>query len=113
MYFPLGGGTCSGISKPGTITWARFYERFGEIGMDCGIGEVVSLPEEEVNERLEKTTAEWPIANVYLPGCGRDQLMAAHMSNHIVIGYGDILQELVSTCQHLNIATRVAWTKND
>ncbi len=45
MYFPLGGGTCSGVSKPGTITWARFYEQFGEIGMDCGTGEVIELPE--------------------------------------------------------------------
>jgi L-fucose isomerase-like protein len=107
MYFPLGGGTCSGISKPGTITWARFYERFGEIGMDCGIGEVLRMPEEEVNERLRQTTAEWPIANVYIPGCGRDQLMAAHMSNHIVIGYDDILQDLISTCRHLGIPTRV------
>jgi hypothetical protein len=30
------------------------------------------------------------------------------MSNHITIGYGDILQELVSTCMHLGIPTRVA-----
>lgn len=108
MYFPLGGGTCSGISKPGTITWARFYEQFGEIGMDCGTGEVLTMPEAEVQERLEKTTAEWPIANVYLPGCDRDHLMAAHMSNHIVIGYGDILQELISTCKNLGVPTRVA-----
>lgn len=107
MYFPLGGGTCSGISKPGIITWARFYEQFGQIGMDCGVGEVLSLPEAEVEERLRHTTKEWPIANVYLPGCDRDQLMASHMSNHIIIGYGDILPELVSTCRYLNIPTRV------
>ncbi|MBW2122339.1 MAG: hypothetical protein JRH07_10895 [Deltaproteobacteria bacterium] len=108
MYFPLGGGTCSGVSKPGKITWARFYERFGEIGMDCGTGEVLELPEQEVRDRLEKTTAEWPIANVHIPGYGRDQCMASHMSNHITIGYGDILQELVATCLHLGIPTRVA-----
>ncbi len=108
MYFPLGGGTCSGVSKPGTVTWARFYEHFGQIGMDCGTGEVVELPEPEVNERLAKTTREWPIANVNIPGYGRDQLMSSHMSNHIIIGYGDILQELVATCLHLGIPTRVA-----
>lgn len=108
MYFPLGGGTCSGVSKPGTVTWARFYEHFGQIGMDCGTGEVVELPEPEVNERLVKTTREWPVANVYIPGYGRDQLMSSHMSNHIIIGYGDILQELVATCLHLGIPTRVA-----
>jgi len=112
-YFPLGGGTCSGVSKPGTITWARFYESFGQIGMDCGAGDVVDLPEAEVNERLEKTSKEWPIANVYIPGYGRDQLMASHMSNHIVIGYGDILQELIATCLNLGISTRVAGAVKD
>jgi L-fucose isomerase-like protein len=107
-YFPLGGGTCSGISKPGAITWARFYESFGEIGMDCGTGEVVALPAGEVEDRRKKTTYEWPIANTHIPGYDADQLMATHMSNHIVIGYGDILQELVATCLHLGIPTRVA-----
>lgn len=108
MYFPMGGGTCAGVSKPGVITWARFYEAFGEIGMDCGTGEVLSMPDDEVQDRLDKTTPVWPIANVHTPGYGRDQLMATHMSNHIVIGYGDILAELVATCQHLGIPTRVA-----
>jgi L-fucose isomerase-like protein len=108
MYFPLGGGTCSGVSKPGVITWARFYERFGEIGMDCGTGEVTEVSQADLKDRLEKTTKVWPIANVHIPGYGRDQLMATHMSNHITIGYGDILQELVATCLHLGIPTRVA-----
>ena len=113
MYFPLGGGTCSGVSKPGVVTWARFYERFGEIGMDCGIGEVIELPVQELSDRLEKTTAEWPIANVQIPGYDRDQCMASHMSNHITIGYGDILQELVATCLHLGVPTRVAGDVKD
>jgi L-fucose isomerase-like protein len=108
MYFPLGGGTCAGVSKPGVVTWARFYEHFGRIGMDCGTGEVVALPESEVDDRLTKTTREWPIANVHIPGYGRDQLMSSHMSNHIIIGYGNILPELVATCLHLGIPTRVA-----
>lgn len=108
MYFPLGGGTCSGVSKPGTITWARAYERFGEFGMDCGTGEVVELPDAEVAERLEKTTPVWPIANTHIPGYDRDQMMATHMSNHIVIGYGNILPELVSVGLHLGIKVRVA-----
>lgn len=112
-YFPLGGGTCSGVSKPGVITWARFYEQFGQIGMDCGTGEVLELPEEDVRDRLEKTTKEWPIANVHIPGYGRDELMSSHMSNHIVIGYGDILQELVATCLRLGIPTRVAGDARD
>jgi L-fucose isomerase-like protein len=113
MYFPLGGGTCSGVCKPGVITWARFYEQFGEIGMDCGTGKVVELPEKETRDRLERTTAEWPIANAYIPGYGRNQCMATHMSNHITMGYGDILQELVATCVNLGIPTRVAGDVKD
>jgi hypothetical protein len=34
--------------------------------------------------------------------------MSSHMSNHITIGYGNILQELITTCLHLGIPTRVA-----
>ena len=55
----------------------------------------------------------WPIANVHIPGYGRDQLMATHKSNHITIGYGDILQELIATCLHLGIPTRVAGDVKD
>jgi L-fucose isomerase-like protein len=113
MYFPKGGGTCTGVSKPGVVTWARFYESFGEIGMDCGTGEVDPLDPADLKDRLDKTNPEWPIANVYIPGYGRDQLMATHKSNHITIGYGDILQELVATCQHLGIPTRVAGDVKD
>ena len=113
MYFPLGGGTCSGVSLPGTITWARFYEAYGEVGMDCGAGEVIELPDAEVADRLAKTTEEWPIANVHIPGYGRDQLMSSHMSNHIIICYGDILKELIATCLHLGISTRVAGVVKD
>lgn len=108
MYFPLGGGTCSGVSKPGTITWARCWETPGEIVMDCGTGEVVDLPDHEVQERLDKTTPVWPIMNAHLPGYGRNECMATHMSNHITVGYGDILGELAATCQHLGIRVRVA-----
>jgi len=108
MYFPLGGGTCSGVSKPGVITWARAYEAGGKLGMDCGLGEVVEVPKEELQDRLNKTTPQWPIANVHIPGYDRDQLMASHMSNHIVIGYGDVLTELIATCRYLGISTRVA-----
>ncbi|MFP4500250.1 MAG: fucose isomerase [Candidatus Hydrogenedentota bacterium] len=106
-YFPKGGGTCSGISKPGTITWARAWEAYGELGMDAGTGEVLDMPQDEVQERLDKTTPVWPIANVHIPGYDRNELMATHMSNHIVIGYGDILQELIATCSNLGFTVRV------
>jgi len=103
MDFPLGGGTCSGVSKPGSITWARFFERFGEIGLECGHGEVQELPDEEVKRRLEKTTSVWPIANVWLPGYGRDELMSTHKANHITICYGDIVEELIAVSSEIGI----------
>jgi len=108
MYFPKGGGTCSGVSKPGKITWARCYEAEGQLAMDCGTGEVVDMPMGEVANRLERTTPVWPIANVHIPGYDRNEMMASHMSNHIIMGYGDILAELVATCRHLGMPVRVA-----
>jgi L-fucose isomerase-like protein len=107
MYFPKGGGTCSGVSKPGVITWARFYERFGSIGMDMGTGETVSLPAAETKRRLQATTKEWPIANVHIPGYDRDRLMSTHRSNHITVCYGDILRELAAVADDLGIPVNV------
>lgn len=107
MYFPLGGGTCSGVSKSGTITWARAWEQPGVLGLDCGVGEVIDLPDAEVQERLDATTPVWPIANAHLPGYGRDECMATHMSNHITIGYGNILPELAATALSLGFKVRI------
>jgi hypothetical protein len=107
MYFPKGGGTCSGVSKPGVVTWARFYESFGEIGIDLGTGKVLELPETELERRLGSTSEEWPIANVFIPGYGKDKLMSSHKSNHITICYGNILQELASTASKIGIAVNI------
>jgi L-fucose isomerase-like protein len=107
MYFPQGGGTCSGVSKPGDITWARFYEAFGNIGIDVGTGRVVELPPDEVRRRQRATTVEWPMANAVIPGYDRDRLMSTHRSNHITICYGIIVQELAATAKHLGIPVNV------
>jgi len=107
MYFPQGGGTCSGVSKPGDITWARFYEAFGNIGMDVGTGRVVELPADEVKRRQRATTGEWPMANAVIPGFDRDRLMSTHRSNHITICYGIIVRELAATAKHLGIPVNV------
>ena len=69
---------------------------------------MLDLPEDELQDRLRKTTPEWPVANVHISGYDRDELMATHMSNHIVIGYGNILPELVATSLALNFRVRVA-----
>ena len=75
--------------------------------MDVGTGEVVELPSDEVKQRQEATTKEWPIANVIIPGYGKNQLMSSHKSNHITICYGDILQELTSVAMKIGIDVNV------
>jgi len=87
MYFPLGGGTLSGVSRPGEIVWSRVYLEDGELRVDLGRGSAVRLPEEETRRRREATTPEWPIMHAVLHGVGRDQLMAWHKANHLQVAY--------------------------
>ena len=87
MYFPLGGGTLSGCSKPGEIVWSRVYIEHGVLHVDIGRGHVVDLPAEETQRRLDATTPEWPIMHAVLNGVGRDQLMAKHKANHVQVAY--------------------------
>jgi L-fucose isomerase-like protein len=87
MYFPLGGGTVKGVSKPGWIVWSRVFIEGGKLKFDTGIGEVVKLPESETEDRLKSTTEQWPIMSAVLPGVSRDQLMARHKANHIQVAY--------------------------
>jgi len=89
MYFPLGGGTLKGVSRPGTIVWSRVFIMGNKLHADLGLGTVVELPKEEVEKRLNETTPQWPIMNVVLHGVSRDQLMARHKANHAQVAYGD------------------------
>lgn len=93
MYFPLGGGTIKGVSKPGWIVWSRIYVEGGELHADVGIGESVELPQEETERRWRITTPQWPIMHTVLPGISRDQMMAKHQSNHIQVVYAPGLAE--------------------
>ncbi len=87
MYFPLGGGTLSGVSKPGEIVWSRVFIMDGTLHVDLGRGTVVELPVEETQRRLDATTPQWPIMHAVLHGVGRDQLMARHKANHVNVVY--------------------------
>lgn len=87
VYFPLGGGSLKGISKPGEIVWSRVYISDGGLHADMGRGKAVSLPAKEVQYRWESTTRQWPIMNAVLYGVSRDQMMARHKSNHIQVVY--------------------------
>lgn len=87
MYFPLGGGTLKGNSKPGEIVWSRVFIMDGCIQADLGRGTVVALPAEELRQRWQSTTEQWPMMNAVLHGVSRDQLMARHKANHIQVVY--------------------------
>ena len=87
MYFPLGGSTIKGISKPGWVVWSRVFVADDELNFDTGIAQVVELPSAETQERWRLTTPQWPIMHAVLQGITRDQMMARHKSNHIQVAY--------------------------
>ncbi len=86
-FFPMGGGTLSGVSKPGEIVWSRVFIMDGVLHVDLGRGTCIEMPEEEVDRRLNSTNKEWPIMNAVLHGVGRDELMARHKANHLNVAY--------------------------
>lgn len=87
VFFPRGGGTLTGVSKPGEVVWSRVYIQDDALHADIGLGEAVSLPEAETRRRWSLTTPEWPIMHLKLRGVGRDQMMARHKANHIQVAY--------------------------
>jgi hypothetical protein len=89
MYFPSGGSTVQGVSKPGEIVWSRIYVADDALNMDIGRGGVVALPEAETQRRLNATTPQWPIMHAVTYGVSRDQLMAKHQANHIQVAYAN------------------------
>lgn len=89
MYFPAGGGTIHGVSRPGEIVWSRIYVEKNQLRMDTGRGGVVDLPEEETKRRLKATTPQWPIMHAVTYGVSRDQMMGRHKSNHIQVVYAN------------------------
>ncbi len=89
MYFPNGGSTLRGISKPGEIVWSRIYVQDEALHMDIGRGGVVALPREETEARWAATTPQWPIMHAVTYGVSRDQLMAKHQANHIQVAYAN------------------------
>ncbi|QIF02527.1 L-fucose/L-arabinose isomerase family protein [Roseimicrobium sp. ORNL1] len=89
MYFPNGGSTLRGVSKPGEIVWSRIYVENEALHMDIGRGGVVELPKAETERRWQATTPQWPIMHAVTYGVSRDQLMAKHQANHIQVAYAN------------------------
>jgi len=78
MYFPLGGGTVSGVSKPGEVIWSRVFIMDGALHADLDRATSVELPAEESQRRLDATNPQWPIMHAVLHGVDRNQFMARH-----------------------------------
>ena len=87
MYFPKGGGTIKGVSKPGEIVWSRVFVEDGALHADLGRAKAVELPREETERRWSITTPQWPMMHAVTYGVDRDKLMARHKSNHIQVAY--------------------------
>lgn len=87
VFFPAGGSTINGVSKPGEIVWSRVYVADGGLHVDIGRATVVELPAEETERRKQATNPEWPIMHAVLHGISRDQFMARHQANHIQVAY--------------------------
>ncbi|HEY0815979.1 MAG TPA: fucose isomerase [Pseudonocardia sp.] len=87
MYFPAGGGTLKGVSRPGEVIWSRLFLADGALHFDIGRGTAVALPDAETERRWQATNPEWPIMHLVLHGINRDQFMARHKANHAQVAY--------------------------
>jgi hypothetical protein len=93
MYFPAGGGTLRGVSRPGEIVWSRVFVMDGALHVDIGRATAVELPREETERRWQATTPQWPIMHAVLHGVTRDQMMARHKANHLNVVYAPSAEE--------------------
>ena len=87
VFFPTGGATINGISRPGEVVISRVFIADGILQADVFRGSVVELPAEETQRRKDATNPEWPIAHVVLHDVSRDQFMARHKANHAQVVY--------------------------
>jgi hypothetical protein len=87
MYFPLGGGTVKGLSKPGAVVWSRVFVQNHRIHCDIGFGQAIKVPDSIAEENWKLTTSQWPMMHMVMSGVTRDQFMARHKANHIQVAY--------------------------
>lgn len=105
-YFPIPGGTFTGESLPGQVTWARCWLDGDDLVMDIGKGEVIALPPETRDAWWQGTTREWPFMAADL-GITRDDLMAHYQSNHVAVAYGDVFDDMIELSRRMGFKVRV------
>jgi hypothetical protein len=98
MYFPSGGGTIKGVSKPGEVVWSRIFIEDDRLKMDLGRAAAIELPTEETQRRWDATTPQWPIMHAVTYGVSRNQMMARHKANHIQVAYANSVEEADAAC---------------
>jgi L-fucose isomerase-like protein len=120
MYFPSGGGTLKGVSRPGEIVWSRIYIEGDRLCMDLGRAGVVELPPEETHRRWQATTPQWPIMHAVTYGVSRDQMMARHKANHLQVAYGNSPAEAdralfakAAMAEHLGLEVSLCGTRKN
>src|SRR5690606_16092069 len=87
VFFPAGGSTINGVSKPGEVVISRVFIAGGVWRAAVFRGSVVALPAEETQRRKDATNPEWPIAHVVLHDVTRNQFRARHKANHAQLVY--------------------------
>jgi L-fucose isomerase-like protein len=87
MYFPLGGSTIKGLSKPGWVVWSRVFVADNRLNCDIGLGEAITVPDEIAHDNWKQTTEQWPMMHMVMRGITRDQFMTRHKANHIQVVY--------------------------
>ncbi|QEW04613.1 fucose isomerase [Microbacterium lushaniae] len=87
VFFPAGGSTVNGVSRPGALVVSRVFIADGILQVDILRATAVELPAEETERRKAATNPEWPIAHVVLHDVSRDQFMARHKANHAQVVY--------------------------
>ncbi len=120
MYFPKGGSTLRGVSRPGEIVWSRIHVADDALHLDIGRGKVVRLPRAETERRWQATTWQWPIMHAVTYGVTRDQMMAKHQANHVHCAYArnaaaadQCLYAKAALAQALGIKVNLCGTKAD
>lgn len=93
------GGACPRyVGKPGKVTMARLSRVNRKYVMLIVTGEALEMPLEKINE----TNSQQPHVFVRLD-CSQENFINTLRSNHIHVVYGNCKEELITTCEVLDI----------